>query len=1334
VPPAGATTPSSSSAAATAPSGPASGSAAGGTGGATATSSSTPRPEPYAALIESADSTLAVLRDSKDPRELVHALGHLLREDLRPEQFHDLNTMFHNAGSDMRLDPSGAWFKKGPTASATPTDAEIEAAEDLFAGMLVKYIETGKAPPGTVRSLDSVKDQLAAVAGVAPTGGISPELQDFFDRIYGFEPNLDAQKRAADAAKDPKAFKLGLWQRLVNGPPVPRSPVALDELAKAAQSAGIDTNAAKLAAQLEKHGRIDFATNVLGKGSYTPDDVAELQKELGREWRAAREERPGSTPIELNRDAQQEEWLSEKLWAHAERPARTPVGKAAKAIEKAALTTYIGLDAYKDLRKFSEPLRDPMLVAQRKVESAYADALKLVRERSPERLRDYLLGARTDSKHGRPLLSSGRSKVGPLRNRLSAAMGRLSAQAQDGARLLMGNPERLDELDEAGKRAVLAAVDGLLYADSAPVFNKQLVEVVGAASKAPGTEAVNAHTKEMRLAGALARFGVHPNPGAALDDLLNVISQQYGGQAAARAATLMAGHGTAGDLNTVWRELGIAINEEQALLFKKWVNGQRIPPEKVEEIRKIARRVGMDAEFVDAAMIADGVGKDGLYVPKEAMDRALKVLSKSTQERAHFLSPVDELRNASNQPDMARAWASVLAYLKATKTRGVVAIRKWKILADTFDSMYQTAHGLGVLPALMSALRVLPQTTLALFPGIARVVYHAEQLDLLNPASLEAAKDMLQKVGDAGAHAIARMASYGAVRMDVSEVLRGSSEVKMFGGRAYRYSDLRAIAEEEGVFSSMPRHTDRVFEEAGGIGPGVVDDVSAGTALRNVMSASEDFVEDMTEGWAERERLGLMMSLVELGIEPRQAARMTTRFLYDYGTSVTHAERSGLLGVVKPFWSFEKNANRMVIDAALSPVITARANALRRFAQYGPEAISELLYAYSADPYGVDPAALPPEAVDSYYMLRSEVESHYGGYEHVPPDVRYALAAIFRDVRGWEVRGGQLYEQPASLTAITEMAQSDYRFEAEGTRDAEGNLTPRKARLNVTDAVVPHGDASARPTFRRDMPAIIVPPKLTEATQKYLRLAESETGSTPQIDLYLPQTATQSGVQHVASMMAAQVGALYKILDGLRDDPDSPATALSPSEAFQYVVDPERTMLLPELSDAMFDTHLAAPARVSPMTADLFRQIGFTVVETSSVADPFVEEVSAPAASTSTSAGTQHGVVTPTENPQTLGRDKRYYLMPGKASLTWQLTPFVYQLDQRYLAAQPSPLERAMDVPGEMDRTEALQLLRVLIESPQAEVYRGNTARQEEPRFQSTSTTPSGKLMQADGL
>jgi hypothetical protein len=163
-------------------------------------------------------------------------------------------------------------------------------------------------------------------------------------------------------------------------------------------------------------------------------------------------------------------------------------------------------------------------------------------------------------------------------------------------------------------------------------------------------------------------------------------------------------------------------------------------------------------------------------------------------------------------------------------------------------------------------------------------------------------------------------------RLEVNKVLEGSSELIVIGGRATTYGDIKRVFIGEGVFSSFDtRQLGRIIrkegsmfaDSAGAIATSATASGPLKTAAAKVMDGldymTSSVVDDIGDAWAERERVGAAITLMESGMDARTASRLVVDGLYDYAQSMTKGDRSMLVSLLFPFWAFHKNANQQFI-------------------------------------------------------------------------------------------------------------------------------------------------------------------------------------------------------------------------------------------------------------------------------------------------------------------------------------------------------------------------------------------------------------------------------------
>lgn len=188
----------------------------------------------------------------------------------------------------------------------------------------------------------------------------------------------------------------------------------------------------------------------------------------------------------------------------------------------------------------------------------------------------------------------------------------------------------------------------------------------------------------------------------------------------------------------------------------------------------------------------------------------------------------------------------------------------------------------------------------------------------------------------------------------VNAILDGGKETVRLGGRSYTYGELRAAAVRGGVFDSFD--VAELARQINGTTPSTLD------RLTNANPVAES-VQQVAEGISERRRVGLFRILLEHGATPDEAAKGVVEALYDYRYSLTDGER-GALRYFLPFWSWQKNANRQMIGALMTPQGAYRVRALYQLATDAGKIATTAQS--DADGYGGVTSQMPPEVLDAY--------------------------------------------------------------------------------------------------------------------------------------------------------------------------------------------------------------------------------------------------------------------------------------------------------------------------------------------------------------------------------
>jgi len=580
-----------------------------------------------------------------------------------------------------------------------------------------------------------------------------------------------------------------------------------------------------------------------------------------------------------------------------------------------------------------------------------------------------------------------------------------------------------------------------------------------------------------------------------------------------------------------------------------------------EALTGVARR-----EAIQASVAAASEGET--FFPEAAVRMIDAALDRAIDE-AGILKEHGKLGKGEIAADMA---LDGLRALKAAVTKGVFFPRNAMITMDQFDAARQTAIGYGYRQAARNAVRQSLPSLVALAPGGGIALRTSAGQRVLAAA---------QNVGDASAKGIGYLLGIdngevvvlraptkeGATKLQVAasaardflgveDIINGTDAVFAIGDSVARGSDLQQIAVETGViqkFASMG--TERTFSGGRRLKGLELSPREAHLLGDDVARQWDDFVEDLhavveqPAGWASdkvkgwvagtqgivedmsvRSRVGLWLGLIEEGYDPRIAGQIVNKILFDYATSVTAAERNNLfLGILFPFWAYQKNMNRFALDMAALPETAYRWHALRTLEQDGGQLLTEVIYDMTHDAYGVDESRLDERDRAAYAVLRSRLELGWGPIAELAPDTRQALETILGG-------HGPIEEWPPELRYAIENGYgspsrmpNDLR-QAVGLlfRGPDGRLTSRDgdqlilsgmAQVHVRRPPAMTGEAvdeypvrGGRKSFYRDRPGVDVLSAVKADTRAYL----SQMSAADRYLFMLPP----NGVDDAVKMMA----------------------------------------------------------------------------------------------------------------------------------------------------------------------------------------------------------------------
>ena len=927
-----------------------------------------------------------------------------------------------------------------------------------------------------------------------------------------------------------------------------------------------------------------------GKKSFTLDELVSLQSRLEAERAEALTTAiPGPFTRTAN-EAVKELTPVDELRNFAD----------SKAMTRAVVFTFFGGDpaaiGRKGLRDVPSMVRSEMNGAGKLIEEAYGNIIRLIKEGDAERVSAFLSGKLVTFKFGgRQAFSSGYDCFGAVSRQLRVAIDDISIQYQgvkfEGDRLLeqlerffghvdpTKKPFYAHNLPTTSAEQKLAGAVGndfirMLFAGMNPKnstsFTRDVGQALNITMEAPTSQQIAFAESLLYYTGFLKRnktsiydtadlSSMNPKQRQAFQQktvtsFLDETETAFGKSEEAvknknRVAVLMAGHGQVERVIQNMHARGLAFEEVDYNNFKKWINGEYVTPSETVGVMRLMRKLGMNPRLAQDPLLQAGV-----FLPEVARKRISEALARGLDPGTGKVG-----FNVVSEQDMAGIIGGAIRYMKLRMTRGAVALRQRYFLMNTIDHFSQMAMVAGFRVATVSTIRVAAQDVMVI-PFVARTL---ALVDKGSPGAMEKFREVLQKGGDSTARAVGKLLRVSVYRADLNDILNGREGYVRLGKKVYSNREIRDIMVEEGIFASFDTRAlaDVIRTDVTKLKGGMVrdaEDILLGT------------VTDVAEAWSERERAGAVLSLIESGLSPRAAARVTIDALYDYAGTMSKLDRSWWMSLLFPFWAFQKNANAQVFNLAFSPAGAYRMGCIRRATTTGPEYFNQLLMVQLSEseeynvptPYGVYLADMTQTQRDLYYTIVKRLEFGYGPIDQMDTNTRnlvlssYAVSSFDelsdRQISLIENGYGPSYTMPEEVReSITSMflGTADSRvidgvyLESEGGIDdllsqtglisgMYGDRYSYRSRSRYDDfismtrkfTIDEMGDNEIR-AFMKNRGRFPIPPVLNEQTREFyetLRFLSGERGTTesPYLELLLPDSTINAGFRHISNLTA----------------------------------------------------------------------------------------------------------------------------------------------------------------------------------------------------------------------
>lgn len=1262
------------------------------------------------------------LFDGADVSTVLHEAAHIVRRNaLDAKDMENITTWIRRSGVNVTHE----------FGEFVGSAADVERAEELFAKAFEQYVMEGVAPTPTLAEVFAhLKRVLVDIyKGVTdPVIGkpVAPEVKAVFDRLLQETeeqsfPSLKQVMRR-ELLGGPKE-DIGFLRKLseeAQRKGIPRTSV--EDLMKQ-----FDTAAAKKVADDKPY--ISFPVKVLGKQDWTASDLAEAQAELDKSRMTAAARKRGLKLNLAGKRLEQTALIEEDSAVESLRSALTrqsdETGMPAylRTGMRSVAAAFFGGDVAREkgVRLMPPEMRKALDTSERVIENAIGDTVTLVNDAlesgKSDALYRFLSGdPRVTRLGGRPITSGGHDFMESFRTMLRRTLESLPEEQQYALSRLadvLSQPKWTEHLTTIGYEGVDAdghlipfakatkeaakvrddlgkAIETLLHA-SGKAEDELGIGLAQAISSAVGAPNVARPPYEFKLVELLTYIAGKTGRGYdekgawkmfkgdsrnAVETFLGQAGEIYNEQAKRQLAVIIGGYGSADVAKRTLIKLDLGISEPAKMAFTNWITGEAWPAQYTEEIQRIIDRYGLNADFV-----ADRILGVDYYIPKQARERMANALARVKYR------PLE----ASTGGD---AFNTLYRYMKTRMTRGSFFLRQRYFMANTVDHFIQSGMTYGWGIAANSVTRVIAQDLMVL-PAWQQALELARKLpggeQRIPRDVLERARRALQAKGDLFGNRIGQLFGAAKYRIEVNPILEGIDGSFRAGDKVYSFREIRNLAVEEGVFASFDtRQLSNVIQREGALfintemmrwknvieGEAALEKAGEGRVLRgkiqNFLADWQSTVSDTAEAWGERERLGAMVALMEAGYDPRTAARLTIDALYDYSQSMTKADRSILVGIMFPFWAFQKNANVQVFNNLFSPWGAYRMMCIRRARERSADLLTEVLYGAVGDEFGMDVESMPPNLQDSYYSIVTEFYNQYNG--DPPEDAKHALRMLLLG-RGRDVEGGRLYELSPELL-----------------RMREAGLFSDIQRLSRYAQAKP--SKVSRVSYLRERAGFAVPFPKTEAVQVYQSLLGDDHSF---MEMFWPESSIETGLRHITQMAATLIVASSQAPDLLSGGAltEGGAREVKVMRVIEPVFDPERSPILAPLladmsTDAMPPKKLAsgvsAAAEATQLAATVVHPLigkmiddmyGTTFLRVPADVDPFIVDETGQNLKQLPPEEIERIRKLQAEYPDAgVLRDQRYYVRGGVWSMAFENTPLLGELNALLLRYEREPMER----------------------------------------------------------
>ena len=702
---------------------------------------------------------------------------------------------------------------------------------------------------------------------------------------------------------------------------------------------------------------------------------------------------------------------------------------------------------------------------------------------------------------------------------------------------------------------------------------------------------------ESSVLGAMtrgARFELEDGTKINVPGLVDLVRGEDNQQDALRVLLAVGMHGAAAGVLADSAPMGLGITTGQARAYFRYVSGQR--------------GTMTEAQLADAKMVVDQYGHSmdferiagrfgNFYVPKPAVEKVQEAYKIAARQFAlkHNATQRDimsgllgwlhqmvtgEVLFGSLVPKATFRTAQVLdAAVGAAAVAGLgagIASGARMAAAGVLGYGIPGAGFIPVVGELLTAERVADVADLLGAPAVIRMMERgrpAEAVAADAEGMKQALRDRFAEVGDDLVYQVTEMAGQAKYRAEMLPIMNNSdSAVLVFGGNAYRASDLRRIFVRNGLYNNafkgvsellrndpaaarkmigrLEKMTDLTPANRAAVESMLEAAKDAPSALtsraRGALSATLEHGLESMDALADFERTGMAVTFMEMGFPPEMAAQIVVKAVYDYRGSLSPADRTWFKKVMLPFFAFQKNALRQFTDLLGSPRGRFFVRVAGRMPRMSMEALTTIFYETLVGPYGVNSSAMNEAEVNIYYQMREFFELGIGDepeaeqlelYRNALPEEQRGISdeeLMDYSFEGWTIRegyGGYDNVPEESRIAMRYLLLGRGRLRANGRfvvmSDVVSSEASRKhfAQMGATMGVQDEASLAGLPAFAANRyPALQVPfPVLTASIQEMQR-----NGMASSSYVMLPDNFVMAGFEQTASLLASGI-ALFSL-------------------------------------------------------------------------------------------------------------------------------------------------------------------------------------------------------------